>query len=385
MAQEMLPRDVPGRRRRRLVTLPLYQCARPTHRPTNGHAGLWFDKFCDRWDHSWSLASQGEVNPKHEWIKTVTNRRVGDGGQIDEFASRLMSLAKGRGGRARLLRTSSRFVTGLGRSHPVENGFAWHPTLGTPYLPGSSVKGLVLAWAKVNAIPTPIVERLLGSAGKAGDVCFLDAVPTAPVQLEADVMTPHYAGWTASDPPGDWRSPTPIPFLVTAANSHFLFGLVPRLDVSTESLETVVAWLCSALAWEGGGAKTSVGYGRFERDPTGEAEAKVRWSARDENARQERQTQRQAEERLETLSVVERQIEEILERRPDKTMTSVTAIVKEVEGDRWAGDDKIEVAQWLKTTMQREKRWKEASRRKNPAKDRDYQNTLRIMKWLREA
>lgn len=363
----------------------MYQGARPDQRPTSGHAGLWFDKFCDQWDRSWSLAGQGDVNPKHEWIKTVTNRRVGDAGQIGEFASRLMGLAKARGGRTRVLRTSSRFVTGLGRSHPVENGFAWHPTLGTPYLPGSSVKGLVLAWAKLDAIPTPTVERLLGSPGKAGVVCFTDAVPTEPVRLEADVMTPHYAGWTASDPPGDWRSPTPIPFLVTAGNTPFLFGLVPRLGMSNDDLDRVCAWLCSALAWEGGGAKTSVGYGRFERDLAGEAEANARWSAREENARQERETQRQAENRLETLTVVEREIEEILERRPDKTMASVTAIVKEVEGGRWTGDDRIEVATWLKARMQREKRWRETSRRKNPAKDRDYQYTLRVMDWLRGA
>ena len=64
-------------------------------------------------------------------------------------------------------------------------------------------------------------------------------------------------------------------------------------------------------------------------------------------------------------------------------MAIVTAIVKEAQGGRWTGDDKIEVAQWLKTTTQCEKRWKETSQRKKPAKDRDYQNTLRIMNWLR--
>ena len=33
-------------------------------------------------------------------------------------------------------------------------------------------------------------------------------------------MTPHFAGWTEQGPPGDWLSPTPIPFLTTAAGTH---------------------------------------------------------------------------------------------------------------------------------------------------------------------
>ena len=84
-------------------------------------------------------------------------------------------------------------MTGLGRSHPVENGFAWHPTLGMPYLPGSSVKGMVRAWAEQETDPRPASEeldRLLGKQNSAGSVCFLDALPIKPVKLEADVMTP---------------------------------------------------------------------------------------------------------------------------------------------------------------------------------------------------
>lgn len=254
--------------------LPGFAARPPDIRPSEGHAGLWFDKFCDRWrvqGTSWTMTSEkGDSgnNPKLEWIKTLTTGKVGTARRIDECASRLMRLIDRREGRCAVFTTESRFVTGLGRSHPVENGFAWHPTLGTPYLPGSSVKGLVRAWARLDADPSSsceTVRRLLGDRETAGGISFLDAVPIAPVQLEADVMTPHYAGWTKSDPPGDWRSPTPIPFLVTAAGTPFLFGVVPcRTD--PDDLCAVMSWLCSALVWTGGGAKTAVGYGRFGRD-----------------------------------------------------------------------------------------------------------------------
>lgn len=372
------------------MTLPLYKREERAGRhtgtvPPSAHAGLWFDKFCDRWDSSWHLSSdQGESTPKLEWIKTVTGSPVGDAEQIDEFVSRQVSLTEKRGGRWFVMRTSSPFVTGLGRSHPVENGFAWHPTLGTPYLPGSSIKGLVHAWAELETEPEH-VKRLLGDPGNTGDIAFLDAVPTGPARLEADVMTPHYANWTQEAPPGDWSSPTPIPFLVAAPRSQFLFCFVPCLASSSEDLDAVGTWLRSALAYEGGGAKTAVGYGRFEQDAAGEAEVKQKQSRREKKARGEREARIEVQERnrrLAELGALEREIEEILSNRKDKGMRAVTAIAKEVESGRWSGDDKIEAANWLKTRMEEENRWKEISRRKSPAKDRDYQNTLRVKSWL---
>ena len=136
------------------------------------------------------------------------------------------------------------------------------------------MKGLVRAWAKAEAEPGPgsdACERLFGSGGNVGSngnvgsICFMDAVPIASVRLDADVMTPHYAGWSARkhEPPGDWMSPTPIPFLTVAAGNSFLFAFIPGHMVSDEDLNMVEDWLRAALAWAGGGAKTAVGYGRF--------------------------------------------------------------------------------------------------------------------------
>src|SRR5690606_17275869 len=197
--------------RRTDVSRPLYKAAvhQPTRRESEGHAGLWFDKFCDQWrvtGGSWTLsADDGDKPPKLAWIQSLAeDGPVGVRAQIEESTLRLVRLVERRDGRSAVFITESRFVTGLGRSHPVENGFAWHPTLGTPYLPGSSIKGLVVAWAREQCPDPDTRTRLLGGPGRAGGVCFLDAVPTAPTQLEADVMTPHHAGWTERDPPGDW-------------------------------------------------------------------------------------------------------------------------------------------------------------------------------------
>lgn len=373
------------------MSLPLYRAAATRRRDPGGHAGLWFDKFCDRWrieKSTWTLKGDDRNNPKLAWIKTLTGGTVGEEPQVREAALRLAALVDSQHGRWEVFTTASRFVTGLGRSHPVENGFAWHPALGTPYLPGSSIKGLVRAWAKRDVDPKPdgqVVERLLGSPRRAGSMCFLDAVPVEPVRLEADVITPHYAGWDTDDPPGDWRSPMPIPFLVTAPNTPFLFGFVPRCPTPTPDLNSVSDWLMSALAWAGAGAKTAVGYGRFEAANERTNDLKNRLHDRDRARhaliRAERAAVEQAK-RMAALSPVEREIEELLVNRQDRHAAEVVVIIQEVRSGRWAGDAKVEVAAWLQDRMQRDRRWKEQSGAKNPAKDRDYQRTMLIMRWL---
>ena len=285
------------------MTRPLYADAAqlPEKRDGRGNAGLWFDKFCNTWSGEWSMSSAGGdgESPKLKWIRSVADPHswVGQGSQVAESARRLMRLVTQKGGRWAVFTTESRFVTGLGRSHPVENGFAWHPTLGTPFLPGSSIKGLVRAWAELEADPSPdpgIRECLLGDEGHSGRVAFLDAVPIGSVKLEADVMTPHYAGWSPDEPPGDWRSPTPIPFLVTAAGAPFLFAIVPcHRSVSDGDLFAAWDWLSSALEWTGSGAKTSIGYGRFVIDDLKTTELEQRL-AEDDRLRHERQRRKEA-------------------------------------------------------------------------------------------
>ena len=245
---------------------PLYSnLARAPLQLGTGNAGLWYDKLCDRWSDNWTLSGDGKL----AWIETVSKQRVGLAQLLEESVARVLHLTLAKGGVFGIFVTDSRFVTGLGRNHPVENGFAWHSTLGVPYLPGSSIKGLVRAWAERDAEPRPSHERVgevFGSAGAAAQVVFVDAVPVAPVQLEADVITPHYAGWSPDEPPGDWCGPVPVPLLATAPDNTFAFGLLPTGARKAAALQEVFTWLRDALESAGAGAKTSVGYGRFRYD-----------------------------------------------------------------------------------------------------------------------
>jgi CRISPR-associated protein Cmr6 len=278
-------------------TCPLYASLAHAvpHLAERGNAGLWYDKFCNRWriksPTEWTLTSdaahgeQDDVNPKLEWIETLTasGRRIGDAQLIAAAVARQEGLILARTGVARHKKTLERFVTGLGREHPVENGFAWHHTLGTPYLPGSSVKGLVRTWATswLNGNEGDI-KRIFGpppavqDAGQGvGSVVFLEALPLDTVVLEPEVMTPHYDPYYQhGEIPGDWHSPIPIPFLAVARDQSFLFGLLPRQPGSERDRDDcarVADWLDEALGELGAGAKTAVGFGRFGSDKDAQA------------------------------------------------------------------------------------------------------------------
>jgi CRISPR-associated protein Cmr6 len=180
----------------------------------------------------------------------------------------------------------------MGQPHPIENGFAWHRTLGTPYLPGSGVKGLVLAYARdwwnwpAHRNRDADIRRIFGAGPEnpqgdddkqRGSVIFLDALPIEPVQLAPEVMTPHGPG---SGEPQETANPTPIGFL-TVKQATFDFGLLPArsymnftpLNTSCEPAEQAVEdcglvsdWLQTALSLLGAGAKTRSGFGRMVAD-----------------------------------------------------------------------------------------------------------------------
>ncbi len=255
------------------MNLPLPNSLQDAKSSANSNAGLWYDKFFNGWDDALAAVPEGN---KADWVKNSANT-CGESSALNEQYQRLQCLVTARSGCMRHFKTDGRFVTGLGREHPVENGFAWHHTLGVPYLPGSSLKGVLRAWAREQDVGRADMVRIFGpddchTAG-VGSVLFFDAIPPTPVCLQADVMTPHYGKYyqdePARTPPADWHNPVPIPFLVVADAQTFVFALAPRRlnhSQDKQDCETVTRWLEEALAWLGAGAKTALGYGRFKPD-----------------------------------------------------------------------------------------------------------------------
>lgn len=242
---------------------------------------LLFDKGLATYSAGWGLGGED----KKAFLTTFVGRFRGD---IRSLRERRRHALAALGARSVDLKTASRLVIGLGLPHPLETGFLFDRLSGCPFLPGSSVKGLLRAAARLvraNELPgekeywtEEKIRRLFGPeaadpAGPArGTMTFYDAFPVEWPKLEVDVLTPHYGDYyrDAKEPPGDWEGPVPVPFLTTKAGTVFRFSFRSAEDGEQRKQdETAIERLLpTALEWLGIGGKKSSGYGSFEEQET---------------------------------------------------------------------------------------------------------------------
>jgi len=192
---------------------------------------------------------------------------------------------------------------GLGDEHPTEKGFRFDWTLGIPFIPASSLKGVVrLAWlvSHLNNLPSlkeaedfcqkltndkleeakRLPEGALALFGCGGDesrrgrVIFLDAYPTELPRLKAEIMTCHYRDYyEGKRGPTEDQQPNPQkfwavdPFLDEARKQPltFFFRLLVAPEIARDAAqkEKLLQALEAALRKHGLGAKTAIGHGRF--------------------------------------------------------------------------------------------------------------------------
>jgi CRISPR-associated protein Cmr6 len=152
-----------------------------------------------------------------------------------------------------------RMVIGLGGEHPQETSMTLHHIYGIPYIPGSAIKGITRHWAESKNDPDFV--EVFGDESQEGNVIFMDAFPKDNIELEVDIMNPHYPDYyTKQKPPTDYQNPNPIFFLTVGKNTKFTFYLLSK---NRKLLDKTISWLKSALLEQGIGAKTAVGYGIF--------------------------------------------------------------------------------------------------------------------------
>ena len=227
------------------------------------------------------------------------------------------------------------FATGLGNEHPLENGFAFLSPYGLPYLPGSSVKGVLRqaarelasnAWgdnrgwddtaqyilkAGQEEIKLTASEALFGreppdgeSQQVRGALVFWDVIPQIKGDsLAVDIMTPHqshYYRGKLDKKAGDSLTPhdsgdlNPIAFLTVPPGAGFVFHVqcdlerlaysAPELALNGHWQQLLRAAFEHAFQWLGFGAKTSVGYGVMQVDQAAAArQEKQRREAEEKN------------------------------------------------------------------------------------------------------
>jgi CRISPR-associated protein Cmr6 len=180
-------------------------------------------------------------------------------------------------------------VLGIGESHPSETSIVFDRTLGIPYIPASSIKGINRYSRSVEYVlesenidfsydkpdEKSLIPLFFGSQTKKGDIVFLDAYPVNLPELKEDIMNPHYRGYYGNDnnkeitPPSDTENPVPIKFLAVKEGAEFVFRILYRTektvsDSKEQIKEKITNFFKRSLTKEGIGAKTSLGYGHFE-------------------------------------------------------------------------------------------------------------------------
>ena len=336
------------------MSLPLYRQDPEPTLATEGNRGLWYNRFFNRYTAEWTIPDTGKTQWVSENAGIIGQREV-----LQTQALRQLALITALGGRGAVFETDWHFATGLGLPHPVENGLAWHHTLGIPYLAGSGVKGLVRAWVEVwddtlNAEEkTRRIIRWFGDLQQAGQFRFFDALPVELVMLTADVMTPHMDQWYEKGGkigesgedlhrriPADWHNPVPVPFLVVQ-KAKLLVGIAPRRPEFAGELPQVFAALKQALDGLGAGAKTAAGYGRMVDD----AGATVSLREKAEQVR-EREADRNRSPQQRALRALQRRFETDRERGVKEAGGELIGQTNQwlKEGLTWPKPDREELA-----------------------------------------
>lgn len=174
--------------------------------------------------------------------------------------------------------TCGRIIIGLGGENVIETGLTLHHTYGTPYIPGTALKGLAAhycdqVWGdkdKEYRLGGLYHEALFGTTDYSGHIIFQDAwiTPgTMPESLQLDVMTPHHGDYySGKGAPTDCDDPVPITFLSVAGTFHIAVSCDnPGDEDGKKWADFVFELLSEALTQWGIGGKTSSGYGRLKR------------------------------------------------------------------------------------------------------------------------
>ena len=174
----------------------------------------------------------------------------------------------------------NRLLIGLTGNGALETGCSLSHNYGMPYIPGSSIKGVVRAWAERNLkddYPDEIVD-LFGTRDSddmnhvSGLVTFHDAwwVPFSKGTPELkpfvlDVVTTHHQDYYNGKKDKDGKhlsasdKDSPIPNHQLAVHGSFLFVI----EGVSEHVELCQKMLAQALQDNGIGAKTASGYGHM--------------------------------------------------------------------------------------------------------------------------
>lgn len=373
----------------RLSPLPAYL---ERFRTDIANFGMFFQKFGKynlgpgnklETQQSWSNGQRGRNREDYEW-SLVQN-------QMDHYAVKYKAVATELENRHSLQQkalmtygdlgaevveltgtTETRLITGIGEISPTEVGMVFDRNTGLPFIPGSSIKGVLRRAYCINFVrgvessmeedmvieekDVPGLVEIFGSLdtkdAEKGGFSFMDAYPEAPPVMAMDIMNPHhgkyYQGESRRGPVGT-EAPTPIKFLAVEKETVFKFRGVFLNKTAQKYKEELKAAFVAAFTELGIGAKTAVGYGRFNSpEDTSDSILKKVKKEREIAENEKRKTI------LEAMSPEERDIAMIQEN--DVTENAVVEIYNRLDGFSEANKQKAAAA--IKQFYMAQNKWK---------------------------
>ncbi len=170
----------------------------------------------------------------------------------------------------------SGLVHGVGDTNEIKIGFQFDYVSGLPYIPGSSVKGILKSMFAqtgyikqklgMNKIEDSVLKSItidifggkLNGETKEGGVIFFDAmiVPEKDSRIVGDdFITPHKF---------PLKEPKPIQFLKVLPNVIFRFSFLVKKEVKIDGKGIDLGKIFKSILLDNGvGAKTNIGYGRL--------------------------------------------------------------------------------------------------------------------------
>lgn len=219
-----------------------------------------------------------EINIIKKLSTTSTHSKALEELQLKANQRFLMLFSKGDSQRKSIItaQLEGRLLINLSDSLIENAGICLDRNWGSPYIPGSAIKGVARAAAtadiKQSKEPNEkaklemLRSKIFGQEDDSGAVNFLPAIPLNRAHLSIDITNVHTPEYYKTGQREDIHKEKPIPntFPCVEVGAQFAFciELVPSEKDST-LLCQAQKWLERALTEHGLGAKTSAGYGWF--------------------------------------------------------------------------------------------------------------------------
>ena len=377
---------------------------------TNGNFSLWYNKFIPVSDNDYKASDiSGKTDNAVNFYQTqYSNTKVLDRllkekhinqylflkGFPDSKFNKIIIVAK----------TISPLITGLGETHPHETSMVFERNIGIPYIPASTIKGVLRFTHTLDRYlknkdntekdrnndeyfddeEDEIIRCAYGTQNWKGRVIFMDAYPLYKPELKIDIMNPHYVPYyidtSGKTPPADYYNPVPLKFLTVKEETIFIFRILANKE-KTDG-KKICSIMKKALTEEGIGAKTAIGYGRFEimnEEKHNEEHSDVlKWIEEkkqdEENLKKEiaeKIKKEQEQQKFANMSGVEKAVYEINQTTDEKKLTEYYQNLS-----NFNYNEQILIAKALKDAYQRVGKWNGKQSEKQTKKNKTIQDIL---------